>query len=388
MKYLNRKFFVIFISVVILLASFQVYGKDTFSSIVLASGLLDSGVDSGPKTWIEFPPDGETLPMAPVPIAVYAANPAGVGNISVTVNSVPVAPGVLLPLTSDGSSILVRSDSVWQPQAEGKYVLEANAGSGVVSVVFCIGTCQPPETEPAVTETASPTPTSTAPVMTFTPALTLTASPTVTRTPLPSDTPQYPAEVSFWANPNELYAGECADLNWDVQNARAVYLNGDPVASSGYQMECLCETTDYQLTVENLDNSISDYWLTINVSGSCEVPTDTEIPPEDTTGPDIGYTNLRWDSSSCQFFGQAGSITDPSGVASVTFFYNLNDEGWMSIDMFDTGDGYWEAGYGVSVNNGMEIIIGDVQYYVIARDSSGNENESSSSTYTFYGCDG
>ncbi len=192
--------------------------------------------------------------------------------------------------------------------------------------------------------------------------------------------------------PTSIDAGECATIYWEVYGAQAVYLDGEPVNTVGEQSACLCETTDYNLQVQNPDGTMSDYWETVNVYGSCEAPTETEPPPpppEDTTGPDIGYINLRWDGGNCQFFGQAGDVSDPSGVVSATFYYNLNGEGWMSIDMYDIGGGYWEASYGVSVGSGMETPLGgEVQYYVIARDSLGNENESYSDTYYYAGCDG
>jgi len=355
------------------------------SDIALVNVLAANGDGLVAKTWIEFPPDGETLPMEPVPIAIYAAYPGGVGTISAVIGGQVLPSGVLTPLTIDGSNSLVRTDMVWQPTAQGKYTLEASAGGSPVSVTFCIVSCFPEETEPVV----SPTPTLTTPTVTFTPETTLTPLPTTTWTPIPTNTQEYPAEVSFWADPPYINAGECTTLNWEVYGAQAVYLDGEPVSAVDYHSVCLCETTDFTLSVQNMDNTMADYWTTVEVYGSCETPTETEPPPpEDTTGPDIGYTNLRWDSGGCQFFGQAGSVTDPSGVASVTFFYNLNDEGWMSIEMYDTGGGIWETSYGVPVGDGMDTPIGDVQYYVIARDSLGNENESGNASYSFMGCGG
>ncbi len=63
--------------------------------------------------------------------------------------------------------------------------------------------------------------------------------------PRPADEPT----ILFWAERTEIAAGECTDLHWDVENAQAIYLNGQGVTGHEILQVCPVETTTYELLV-------------------------------------------------------------------------------------------------------------------------------------------
>jgi hypothetical protein len=327
------------------------------------------------NTWIEFPPDGGEFPLEPITIVVYATNAGGIGAISVRANGQEIPQGPITPLNPDGT--LVRMDSIWMPPAEGEYILEARAGGGSPAYIrFCIGSCQPATDTPTAAETPTPTP-GTATPGTETPTLT----PTVTST---TDASQ-PVTIDFWVDPPYINASECASLNWSVEGAQTVYLDGSSVTSTGAESVCPCENTTYNLNVVKPDNTSEDKWASLEVYGSCDVETEEPPAPEDTTGPDINSANLVWES--CEFFGQA-SVSDVSGVSWTKFYFNLNDQGWQSIWMSEVGGGTWISDAGISVSDGIGTPIGTIKYYMESSDALGNPNQSSIQTYDYMSCSG
>jgi len=196
------------------------------------------------------------------------------------------------------------------PQAQGKYVLQATgSGGGVKSnaphVTFCIVTCQPN----VLVEKPTDTPTSYPADITISPTV-VTITPTGTVTIYPT------AKVEFWASPPYANAGQCTTLNWNVSDAKYVYLDGNQVNFSGSQQVCPCQTTTYTLSVYEMDGTQKDSKVTVTVSGSCQGPTTepptwappttephTQAAPMDTTGLSISGVSLVGEG--CQFYGQA-----------------------------------------------------------------------------------
>jgi hypothetical protein len=216
-------------------------------------------------------------------------------------------------------------------------------------------------------DTPTPTPTSTA-----TPRALPTATPTATLlplTPTPTFTPYPETAINFWSDAPYVNAGQCTTLHWAVEGVQAVYLNGSPVTGQGEQQACLCQATTYTLHVVKMDSSTEDRQVFIDVYGSCETP--EPPPPQDTTGPDIGWVGLAWED--CQFYGQA-NISDPSGVNQAKFWYNINGQGWYSVWMQDIGGGLWQTEVPISADTGMGTPAGSVEYSVWANDNLNNES--------------
>ena len=111
----------------------------------------------------------------------------------------------------------------------------------------------------------------------------------------------------------------------------------------------------------------------------------TKAPPPDTSGPSIGSQWLSWDS--CKFFGQA-TVSDPSGVSWVKFYFNKNGGGWGSIWMSNVGGDTWQAEAGISVDDGMGTPVGTVEFYIEASDNNGNVSTSGVSVHNYMSCSG
>ena len=142
--------------------------------------------ETGPQTWIEYPLEGQTMPLEePVPFVVYATDAQEVAQITLRVNGEDLPAAQVEALSPDGSRRMVLLDQEWTPDKEGEYTVEAQARnaagtSGETSTVtFCVGSCKPIET-PAPTE---------APTKWIIPTDTPTPKPVTPVFVIPTDTP-------------------------------------------------------------------------------------------------------------------------------------------------------------------------------------------------------
>jgi len=381
----SKKLFLVLIMLMVVLISGCEYEAQ---SLAQAPESLGEAPDTGPGVWIEYPPDGEILPMETVSLIIYAASTEGVSGLTVSINGAVQPPVQLESLSGDGSNRLVRTELIWQPPAEGEYLVEAHAGGAPASIKFCVVTCQAGSGTPSPDGEATATDTPT-PELTGTSTLTTTASP-------------YPeAEVDFWADPPSIPAGDCTNLTWHTENVKSVHLDGQQVDPNEGMLECPCETTTYNLTVVDLYDVSTDYYAEVEVIGSCEAdvtdtvqppskptatdtvpppqgPTDTSPPPADTTGPTINYVTHVWEG--CTIFGEA-SISDPSGVIWAEFWYNQDEEGWGWIEMLQDGD-RWTSKVGLDTGG----FAGSLQYKVRTLDSLHNETWSGVTTHNYSYC--
>ncbi len=91
------------------------------------------------------------------------------------------------------------------------------------------------------------------PTATFTPRPMPTATliPTIapTSTPRPTSTSVPAVAVSFSAQAGQITAGECSTLRWQVDNAQAVFLDGQGVSGHASQQVCPRQTQTYELRV-------------------------------------------------------------------------------------------------------------------------------------------
>lgn len=354
-------------------------------SIVLALFLTSCGgsapaLSSSSQAWVEYPYEGDILPMEPLAMIVYATAPNGINYIQILINGEAQPALTVSPLSADGSSRLARVDYAWTPPAEGQYVIEASgvdstgASGGTSSTRFCIVTCNPPQ-ESLPGQTAD-----------------VTAPPTTEEIPTPSsaDTAALPIDTQFYASPANVDAGNCSTLQWVVTTTEtiSVYYNGELVGASGDYQTCPCETETHTLQVVKLDGSAEEYYATVNVNGACgsEIPAPTTgappepPPPSDTIGPSINSISTYWYPESCSLFGTA-DITDPSGVTWAEFYFNLNDTGWAWIQMNQSGT-TWTSQVGVDTLGSPGTLV----YKVHALDSFNNETWSGEFSRNFAYC--
>ena len=122
--------------------------------------------------------------------------------------------------------------------------------------------------------------------------------PPPTPTPLPQATALPPAatpaaEISFWADRTNINQGQCATLNWSVQNVQAVwvYPRGEPYSrfprtGQGSEVVCPPVTTTYEMRVRMRDGSTIFREVTINVIAPAPtVPPAPTAPPPPTATP-------------------------------------------------------------------------------------------------------
>jgi hypothetical protein len=108
-----------------------------------------------------------------------------------------------------------------------------------------------------------------------------TATPTAT----PTNTPLPPPVINFGVSRGTIVSGECAELSWQVEYVRAVYLDGKGVGGSGTLSVCPAQNQTYELRVVSASGE-SRHPVTVNVvlptPTSTPLPTATPVPPTPT----------------------------------------------------------------------------------------------------------
>jgi hypothetical protein len=142
--------------------------------------------------------------------------------------------------------------------------------------------------------------------------------------------------INYWAEPEEIEAGDCTTIYWEVRNVNMVEFGGSVQEFSGSYHDCMCETQTYPMTVTYLDGTSETFRVTINVSGVCETP-DPPTPVPDTTGPDaptllkpVDGEDLACTPSVMLRWSEAD---DPSGVSEyrVQVERHSGDNNWQSV---------------------------------------------------------
>ncbi len=91
----------------------------------------------------------------------------------------------------------------------------------------------------------------------------------------PAATPTLPPpSVNLSVVPTTIVAGECAQLNWQVKNVQAVYLDGNGVGGKASKQVCPAQTQVYELRVVSAQGE-SRYTVTLNVIPPTATPTAT-----------------------------------------------------------------------------------------------------------------
>jgi len=123
----------------------------------------------------------------------------------------------------------------------------------------------------------------------------------------PTDTPVSPAQISFRADQTSIEQGQCTTLRWDVENATAVYLDGDGVMGHDSRQVCPAQNQTYTLHVEAAQGG-GDRQVTIQVSA----PQDTTPPP--VPAPAVPANGLSIGCKANQNLVWV-PVDDPSGIA-------------------------------------------------------------------------
>ncbi len=326
-----------------------------FMVLLTACGPSTAGAT---RAWIDVPLDGARIaPGSNVAVHAHANDLTGVAEVMLLVNgsayrrSPPASPG----------AVFTDVELVWIADTPGHYILQVEAfnraGGSIKSapvLVLVEGISLTPTT---TTETASVTP-----------------PPPVTSAPPPA--------VVFVADSENLTAGQCTNLRWQVGNASAASLDGTSVDLVGARQVCPQATTTYRMSASGPGGKV-EKTVTLTVT---HITITATVP--DTNGPSI--TNVAhspafiWDGSSCgtTTANITAKVNDPSGVASVTLFYRAVKGGtqgaWREVGMNLSGGSY-RASLGITELKASLPLYGDgiVEYYIKARDTLGNTVKSS-----------
>jgi len=77
------------------------------------------------------------------------------------------------------------------------------------------------------------------------------------------------ATTRFWVEPEQIQAGACTNLHWEVENAQSVKLGSTEVKHEGRYEACHCKDELYRLTVTDLEGVTEEHRVTIQVTGDC-----------------------------------------------------------------------------------------------------------------------
>lgn len=250
----------------------------SFTFVLVLSACQRPTVPAGARVWIDVPLDGLTLPEGkPIQIEGHASGSEGVEKVEIWINGNLTFELVDLPIEEK----LARFSQPWTPPDAGDYTIQAlsiaedGSASEPDSVRIQVGE-QVAEQPAPVEEDGQPE--SPTPTFTLTP----------TQTPTPTSPPEGPRQptVNFWAEPEEIEAGACADLYWEVENAQTVMLGSTEVDFEGRYEACHCEDELYRLTVIDLDGGEQVVPVTITVTGSCVTPEAPETEDDGESGGD------------------------------------------------------------------------------------------------------
>ncbi|MEZ4864284.1 MAG: transporter substrate-binding domain-containing protein [Caldilineaceae bacterium] len=74
--------------------------------------------------------------------------------------------------------------------------------------------------------------------------------------------------INFWVDRDNIDAGKCTTLRWDVRNVRAVYLDNEGVAGVSQREVCPGDTRTYRLAITKNDGGQDSRQVTIRVNNS------------------------------------------------------------------------------------------------------------------------
>ena len=277
-----------------------------------------------PQAWIDFPKDGAIFnePKS-VSVIAHAALTDGIGYVALTANGQPV--GQQTP--EEKGALFSDFNLAWNPTSEGDYTLVMKVyddrGTEKASAVSRVKIGGHITDTPEITLTPTATQTATAtqtPVITHTPTATETATPTIK--PSITITQPPPINLMFVTNKFTVNAGECATLNWQVQNASTVYLDNVAVQPVGSYSACPTATQTYQLRAERgADYKFETIAITVNAADTTPPPVPQLMVPSN---------GLRIACKAQQTLAWL-PVSDPSGLRGYDVELQRNAGAWQAF---------------------------------------------------------
>jgi hypothetical protein len=351
-----------------------------------------SGTTASLQAWIDVPRDGANLVLnVPVSIQSHVYAREGVAEVLLRVNGEAYRSD---PPAETGQKFTSASQE-WIPTQGGTFLLEVivhdRKGNG--SAPAGVRVYVPLEAVP-VEPTAPPVEDATVEVPTAEMPATLepTLPPVLTFPPVviePTAIP--PIQIELYAGSTALVSGECTTIQWIVQNATTVYLDGSPVAAADSRQVCPTGTTDYRVSADGPSGSDSKK-ITVTV-----IQPPPTVPP-DSQGPAI--SGLSNSPDHITDMPQCGATTanisvvvfDPSGVSRVELHYRVvrgSSQGtWGMLNMSSAGGSNYVGSIGLAELQASLTAFGggQVQYYIIAVDNRNNQGKSGTNSFEVGAC--
>jgi hypothetical protein len=334
--------------------------------VFLAAAMALSSCAGGitPRVWIDEPLNGSQHALGEITIRYHAASETGVRGFVLYVNGEEYR----RDQSPDWDSRIVTMMQSWVPPAEGQYTLQVVAYTGgreasePATVQVTIGDGAPT----SVPTEVAPEPTS-PPLATSTPTLPVATDATVspTETPVSStDTPVSPAVTSVSPTDTPVSPTNTPPPS-PTDTPPPAPTNTPPPAPTNTPPPAPTNTPP-------------------------PTPTDTPTPEPDTAGPEISDISESADPIYASYPGGCSPtevtitarVIDPSGVDRVRIAYRLAGGEWETQPMTAVGTGLYQA---TLPSPPGPTTLG---YRIQARDTLGNQSNSSTETVEVKQCTG
>ena len=187
--------------------------------------------------------------------------------------------------------------------------------------------------------------------------------------------------ISFWADQSQIGQGNCTDLNWNVQHADSISLDGQAVSASGSQQVCPSQSTTYTLAASGTAGQ-KQASVTISVT--------SPSPPVDQDPPVISNISHSpgkiWNYYTCgaDAFTVSTSVSDASILSDVSIRFRVVKGGesgsWVERSMSGSGGNYQITIGPNDLKQSMAKYRGLVEYTISAEDAGGNTSQSGQKT--------
>jgi hypothetical protein len=188
---------------------------------------------------------------------------------------------------------------------------------------------------------------------------------------------------SFTASPTTIASGAPATLNWSVQGASSVSLDGQVVGAQGNKVVSPAQTTTYALHIVFPDGSTKDLSATVSVSTTPPPPAVEWDPQLDVLGVRLTRTNApqAWRLVSAKYQGPdessnnhhifftalRGDGTPAAGVRFVVDWVNRDPSSPASIVTTDSNGEANEALWSI-----LRLDLKDGPYFATSKDQPGD----------------
>ena len=203
-----------------------------------------------------------------------------------------------------------------------------------------------------------------------------TAVPTQTSTTPEGITAPQAVEISFWADQTQIQQGNCTNLNWNVQNASAVALEGGTVNSSGMQQVCPSQNKTYTLTASGASGKIQK---SISINVSIPAPSDNDPPQISNVTHSPGKI---WNYHTCgaDTFSVSADASDASSISQVTLRFRVvkaSETGaWVERTMSGSAGSFQLSIGPADLKQSLSGYRGKAEYQITAKDAHGNSSQS------------